>query len=135
LVSNLNLNYLSLDSVDTDDGSAAAAMLRQMLELYCDTNRSADHRQLEGILSVKTKAAVHQVKYRSHIEIARGMQVNVRIDESAFEGSGAYVLGAVLERFFARYATINSFTQTVLESVQRNEIQQWPVSIGQRSTM
>lgn len=135
LVSNLNLNYLSLDSSHTDDGVAAASMLRQMLELYCDTSRSSDSRQLEGILSVRTQAAVRQVKYRSHIEIARGMQVSVRIDEAAFEGSGAYVLGSVLEQFFARHATINSFTETVLESVQRNEIQRWPVSIGQRSTL
>lgn len=135
LVSNLNLNYLSLDSGLSDDGESAAAMLRQMLELYVDSGRSADMRQLEGILSVKTKPAIRQVKFRSHIEVAHGMQVTVRIDEAAFEGSGAYVLGAVLERFFARYATVNSFTETVLESVQRNEIQRWPVSIGQRSTL
>ncbi len=135
LVSNLNLNYLSLDSTSTDDGSAAASMLRQMLEMYCDINRSADNRQLEGILSVKTEPAVRQVKYRSHIEVARGMQISVRIDEAAFEGSGAYVLGSVLEQFFARHATVNSFTETVLESVQRNEIERWPVSIGQRSTL
>jgi len=135
LVSNLNLNYLSLDSTCIDDGLSAASMLRQMLELFCDSNRSSDARQLEGILSVKTEAAVRQLKSRSHIEIARGMQVSVRIDESAFEGSGAYVLGSVLEQFFARHATVNSFTETVLESVQRNEIQRWPVSIGQRSTL
>lgn len=135
LVSNLNLNYLSLDSTDSDDGAEAASMLRQMLELYCDTDRSSDSRQLEGILSVKTEACIRQVKFRSHIEVARGMQVSVRIDESAFEGSGAYVLGSVLEQFFARHATVNSFTETVLESVQRNEIQRWPVNIGQRSTL
>lgn len=135
LVSNLNLNYLSLDSSHDDDGESAAAMLRQMLELYTDSGRSADMRQLEGILSVKTEPAIRQVKFRCHIEVAHGMKVSVRIDESAFEGSGAYVLGAVLERFFARYATVNSFTETVLESVQRNEIQKWPVSIGQRSTL
>ncbi|NND91260.1 MAG: type VI secretion system baseplate subunit TssF [Granulosicoccus sp.] len=135
LVSNLNLNYLSLDSVASDDGTAAAAMLRQMLEMYCDTSRSSDSRQLEGILSVRTAPAVRQMKFRSHIEVARGMQVSVRIDEAAFEGSGAYVLGSVLEQFFARHATVNSFTETVLESVQRNEIQRWPVSIGQRSTL
>lgn len=135
LVSNLNLNYLSLDSSRIDDGLSAASMLRQMLELFCDSNRGSDARQLEGILSVKTEAAVRQLKSRSHIEIARGMQVSVRIDESAFEGSGAYVLGSVLEQFFARHATVNSFTETVLESVQRNEIQRWPVSIGQRSTL
>ncbi len=135
LVSNLNLNYLSLDSAADDDGAAAAAMLRQMLEMHCDANRSSDSRQLEGILSVRTQPVVRQMKQRSHLEIARGMQVSVRIDEAAFEGSGAYVLGAVLERFFARHATVNSFTETVLESVQRNEIQRWPVNIGQRSTL
>lgn len=135
LVSNLNLNYLSIDSTKADDGAAAAAMLRQMLELYCDTNRTADMRQLEGILSVTTEPAIRQMKYKSHVEVARGMQLRVRIDEAAFEGSGAYVLGSVLERFFARHATVNSFTETVLESVQRNEIQRWPVSIGQRSTL
>ena len=135
LVSNLNLNYLSIDSGRSDDGESAAVMLRQMLELYADSARSADMRQLEGILSVKTEPAIRQVKFRSHIEIAHGMQISIRIDEAAFEGSGAYVLGSVLERFFARYATVNSFTETVLESVQRNEIQRWPVSIGQRSTL
>ena len=135
LVSNLNLNYLSLDSTRADDGTSAASMLRQMLELFCDANRSSDSRQLEGILVVKTQAAVRQLKVRSHLEVARGMQVSVRIDEAAFEGSGAYVLGSVLEQFFARHATVNSFTETVLESVQRNEIQRWPVSIGQRSTL
>lgn len=135
LVSNLMLNHLSLDSQPEDDGSAAAGMLRQMLELYCDPRRGADMRQLEGILSVNTQPAVRQMRHRSHLEIARGMSVTVRIDETAFEGSGAYVLGSVLERFLARHATMNSFTETVLESVQRNEIERWPVSIGQRSTL
>ena len=134
LVSNLNLNYLSLDSRD-DEGSSAAAMLRQMLELYADDTRSNDARQLEGVLAVKTSPAVRQIKTGSHIEIAHGMQVSVTLDESAFEGSGAYVLGAVLERFFTRYATVNSFTETVIHSIQRNEIERWPVNLGQRSVI
>ena len=135
LVSNLNLNYLSLDSGNSDEGEGAAAMLVQMLEMYCDSKRGADNRQLEGILAVRTEAVVRQVKHKSHIEVARGIQVTVLIDEAAFEGSGAFVLGSVLEQFFARHATVNSFTETVLESVQRNEIQRWPVSIGKRSTL
>ncbi|MFT6301575.1 MAG: type VI secretion system protein ImpG [Granulosicoccus sp.] len=135
LVSNLNLNYLSLDSNNADDGEAAAAMLTQILEMYCDSTRGSDSRQLEGILAVRTEPVVRQVKHKSHIEVARGMQVTLLIDESAFEGSGAFVLGSVLEQFFARHATVNSFTETVLESVQRNEIKRWPVSIGKRSTL
>lgn len=135
LVSNLTFNYLSIDSAPDDEGAAAASMLRQMLEQYCDASRGASVRQLEGILSVRTQPVVRQMKFRCHIEMARGTQISVKIDEAAFEGSGAYVLGSVLERFFARHATVNSFTETVLESIQRNEIQRWPVSIGQRSAL
>ncbi len=137
-MSNLSLNYLSIDDTensDDGDGQAAAAMLRQMLELYTDDKRSADKRQLEGIVSVSTQPAVRQRRLGHHVEIAHGMQITLKFDESAYEGTGAYLLGSVLERFFARYATVNSFTETVLESIQRNEIERWPVRLGNRQTI
>ena len=34
------------------------------------------------------------------------------LDDKAFEGSGAFLIGAVLDRFFAEYVAINHFTQT-----------------------
>ena len=46
----------------------------------------------------------------------RGLEVSVTCDEAAFEGSGVFLLGAVLERFFAKYVSINSFTETVLRT-------------------
>jgi type VI secretion system protein ImpG len=56
------------------------------------------------------------------------------MDESAFEGSGIFVLGAVLAQFFARYVSINSFTETVIVSERRGEIIRWPSLIGKRHT-
>jgi len=135
LVSNLNLNYLSIGGGDADEGGAAAAMLRQMLELHVDENSGSDRRQLEGIMSVSTSPAVRQRHYRGHVEIAHGLEVRIRLDESAFQGTGVYLLGAVLERFFARYASINSFTETVLETLQRNEVERWPIQLGQRQIL
>jgi len=38
----------------------------------------------------------------------------------------------VLERFFSKYASINSFTETALQTVQRGEIARWPARIGRR---
>jgi type VI secretion system protein ImpG len=38
----------------------------------------------------------------------------------------------VLERFFARYVTINSFTECTLSTNSRGEIRTWPPRIGQR---
>jgi type VI secretion system protein ImpG len=38
----------------------------------------------------------------------------------------------VLERFFARYVSLNSFTETVLSSADRGEVMRWPARLGRR---
>ncbi|MBX2880244.1 MAG: type VI secretion system baseplate subunit TssF [Granulosicoccus sp.] len=135
LVNNLNVNYLSICGAEGEGGEAAAATLRQMLELYIDEQRGADKRQLDGIVSIQSKPVVRQRRYRSHVEIAHGVEIEVTVDDSAFEGVGVYLLGSVLECFFARYTSINSFTETVLTSIQRNEIERWPVRLGTRKSL
>jgi type VI secretion system protein ImpG len=57
--------------------------------------------------------------------------VTLRFDERAFEGSGVFLMGAVLDRFMAEYASINSFTQVVIQSDQRGVIKTWPPRTGQ----
>ena len=66
------------------------------------------------------------------IAFARRLEVSLTLDETAFEGSGVFLLGAVLEQFFARYVSINSFTETVIKTLSRGEIMRWPTRIGQR---
>ena len=56
-------------------------------------------------------------------------------DENAFQGSGVFLLGAVLDRFFAKYVSINSFTETVLRTVQRGEVMRWPSRLGMRAAL
>ena len=48
-------------------------------------------------------------------------------------GGGA--VGAVLEQFFAKYASLNSFTETVIRSTERGELMRWPARIGRRHTL
>ena len=67
---------------------------------------------------------------RSHS--AAGWRSRVTLDDDSFEGVGVFVLGAVLEQFFAKYVSINSFTETVLRTVQRQEVMRWPTRIGRR---
>jgi type VI secretion system protein ImpG len=56
----------------------------------------------------------------------------VTFDENAFEGTGVFTLGAVLEQFFAKYVSLNSFTETVVKTQQRGEIMRWPAIMGRR---
>ena len=78
---------------------------------------------------------MRRVRQRIGIGAARGIEVTVTLDERAFEGSGAFLLGAVLDRFFAEYAALNHFTQTVIRTVERGEIMRWPPRAGARGPL
>jgi type VI secretion system protein ImpG len=56
--------------------------------------------------------------------------VAVTFDEAAFEGSGIMLMGAVLDRFFAEHASVNSFTQTVIVSTDRGQVMTFPPRTG-----
>ena len=66
------------------------------------------------------------------VTFGRGLQIVLTLEEGAFAGTGVYLLGAVLEQFFARYVSINAFTECVLATPSRGEIKRWPPRIGQR---
>jgi type VI secretion system protein ImpG len=63
---------------------------------------------------------------------ARGIEITVTFDEKAFEGSGIFHFGAVLDRFFTEYAPVNNFVQTIVRSSERGEIMRWPPRMGAR---
>jgi type VI secretion system protein ImpG len=130
LISHLSLNYLSL--IDAGPGEGAAA-LREILGLYGMDLHSPMRKQIEGVQSVSARQIIHRMPQASGpIAFGRGVEVSLTFDEHPFEGSGIFLLAAILERFFARHASLNSFTQTVLHSAGRGEIKRWPPRLGQR---
>jgi type VI secretion system protein ImpG len=66
------------------------------------------------------------------IAFGRGLEIELTLDESAFGGSGGFILGSVLERLLARHVSINSFTQMRLQSESRGEVARWPARSGSR---
>jgi len=131
LLSHLQLNYLSL----FEDGQDGAAALREMLTLYCDPFDAAALRQIEGIKQVRAQPIVRRIPAPGPISFGRGLEITLTCEDSAFEGSGAFLLGAVLQHFFARYVSVNSFTETVLRTSERNEIARWPAQLGKRQLL
>jgi type VI secretion system protein ImpG len=84
---------------------------------------------------VRYRPVVRRVEIPGPITFARGLEITVLFDEAAFEGQGVFVLGAVLEQFFAKYVSLNSFTETVVATQQRKEIMRWPVQMGKRQIL
>jgi type VI secretion system protein ImpG len=127
LISHLSLNYLSIADADSGDGAAA---LRELVGLYAPKGDRATNMQLEGIISVSSRPIVRRISDGMLSTAVRGLEITLEFDESFFEGTSVYLLGSVLERFFRKYVTINSFTETVLKTQQSGEIARWRPEIG-----
>lgn len=129
LINLLSLNHLGL--IERGGGRDGRA-LRETLALFADLADAATERRIRGVRSVDSRPVVRRVRHRAGLGAARGSEVTVTLDEKAFEGSSAFLLGAVLDRFLAEYAGMNHFTQTVIRTVERGEIARWPPRAGSR---
>jgi type VI secretion system protein ImpG len=141
-VSHLSLNYLSLVDASAEEGAAA---LRELLELYASHEDPSARKQIDGIRSVTINPVVRRLpppavapgtrRVASTLAFGRGLEIVLDVDEMAFAGGSAFVLGAVLNHYFARHVSINSFTELVLRSQARGEINRWATEWGVRPTL
>jgi type VI secretion system protein ImpG len=128
LINHLALNYLTVTDLDEQGGAAA---LRELLELYADladadVADALSRRQAAGIRRVAVAPTTRRLPVPGPIVFARGLEIRLSVDETAFAGSSAFLLGAVLERFFGRLASMNTFTELLLLSETRGELKRWP---------
>ncbi len=125
LISHLSLNHLSL-SEEKDSLSA----LKEILRLYCLTE--SHHQLIEGIKEMTCRKVMRHVGDEPWRGFCRGNEVTLMLDEDFYEGSGGFLFGAVLNRFLASYAAVNSFTQLVVKSKQREGVwKKWEPMAGE----
>jgi type VI secretion system protein ImpG len=131
LISHLALNYLSL----ADDPKSGAAALRELLSLYSDTNDVFANKQIDGVRSIQSRPVTRPITTTGPLSFGRGLEVTLTMDEGTSEGTSTFLLAAVLEEFFAKYVSINSFTETVLKTEERGEVMRWPARSGRRNVL
>jgi type VI secretion system protein ImpG len=132
LLSHLSLNYASL--VDSEDGQGARAM-RDLLGLYAPAGDTTAARQIEALRAIGSTPVTRRLPSRGPIVFGRGLEINVTLDDTGFEGASVFLFGAVLARFFRQYVSLNSFTETVVSSATRGEIMRWTPGSGQCKTL
>jgi type VI secretion system protein ImpG len=136
IISHLTLNYLSLADTNPEAGAAA---LRELLRLYAEHPHAAQtdagsKKLINALTSVSSRPIIRRVLTPGPIAFARGLEITVRVRESDFSGNSAFLFGAVLEQFFAKYVSINSFTETVLRG-EGGEIKRWVARPGARDVL
>jgi len=130
-ISHLSLNHLTLT-----DGEEGRLALQELLRLYDPTSEEAApqlaalaRQVIEGIADLRSRRVVAPVDGG----FVRGTELTIEFDETKYAETSPYLFAAVLERFFAQYASLNSFTQTVARFKDRpGELKRWPPRAGDR---
>ena len=130
LLNLLSLNYLSLGPPGAGSAETDADALRALLTLHCRPDDDFGHRQISGLLALAARPVTRRLQGRGPIAFGRGLELTTTFDEDRFEGTGCYLLGAVLHAFFSGYVSINHFAETVVRSSRRGELKRWPAKAG-----
>ncbi len=132
LISHLSLNYLTLTDSNAEQGASA---LRELLTLYARLGAAGADAQIGAVQKLAVKDVNRRVPGRGPIVFGRGVQLDLLLDEIPLAGISPWLLGAVLEQFFARHVCVNSFTEFVLRSTQRGQIASWQPRVGRRPSV
>ena len=128
LVSHLSLGHLSVVG-----GAEGAAALREVLRLY-DLKDSAEIRTaIEALVGVSAAPGTARVPGARAGAFCRGLDVTLEFEQRAWQDGGLYLLAAVLDRFLALHATVNSFVRTTVVLRGRSgRAAIWPARAGMR---
>ncbi len=130
LISHLSLNPLSLVEAESGRGPEA---LREILLLYDFMDSAATKKQIAGIEKIACRRVVRQTGSRIGAGFVRGMETTIEFDEEQYVGGGVFLFAAVLERFLALYASVNSFNQLAARVRQREgEMKRWKPRTGEQ---
>jgi type VI secretion system protein ImpG len=129
LISMLTLNHVSL--LDADAGLQA---LREMLTLYNVTDAARANEQIRGIRTMSCGGAVGRIGREAWRGFCRGFEITLEFDEGAYVGSSPLMLAAVLNRFFALYTSVNSFTRVVVKRGEE-EWKRWEPMTGRQPVL
>ena len=132
LISHLSLNYLTLTDSSSEQGASA---LRELLSLYSRLGAAGADAQIDAVQKLSVRAVDRRVPSRGPIVFGRGARLELEVDEVPFAGVSPWLLGAVLEQFFSRHVSVNSFTEFALRTVQRGLIGTWIPRIGRRPSV
>ena len=128
LVNALSLNHLSF----SESAEVNAAWLQRLLSLYLDHASRSKKQLASAFEGLSLRIINRRLPGEGPVSFGRGLELTLQADQDRARGMGVFTLASVLERFFARAATLNGFTQTGLTYHEGDAPIQWPVRAGQR---
>lgn len=126
LLSHMSLNLLSLND---------AQGIKDMLQLYISANSrdkgmvTANIKRIQGIVDFGIEKEDRLIRGM----VVRGEKITISLSQDAFASKGdVVVFGAVMDEFFSRYSSINSYTRLIINETISGESYSWEPRVGDR---
>lgn len=129
LINLLSFNYLSMLDMRPEE---AAILLQKLLFVYAANADGLVH-HIKSLKAAHFNKVVRRLSSTGPFVYVQGLEVKLIFDEAAFDGAGCFLLGKILSELLKQMVTVNSFVETVVESMQRGELKRWPHNIGGQS--
>jgi len=131
VIAHLTPNYATLAPEDHDSPS----VIRDHLALYGRQDDASMRKQIDGILAIRSEPVVRRIPGLDRLAVARGARIKIKLDDASFDNGRIFLFSAVLERFLAEFASVNSFTECHFTTAAEGGLANWPTRIGRRHSI
>ncbi|WP_036827140.1 type VI secretion system baseplate subunit TssF [Photobacterium sanctipauli] len=113
-----------------DDPKQSAKRLRQYLSVFVPQGGVRQKQLCNSIDAIYHQDIVRKVSCSGIPTIARGLHIDLHINDEAYPHGETWLLGAVIERMLACWMPVNSFIELTLHSKKYDVIATWPIQNG-----
>ncbi len=127
-IRHLNLEYFT--------GDDACDRLKAVLQLYDFRQTPESSALVEGIEKVDVRRVAARVGHGVRSGLSQGTEFRITFSRPRYAGTSIYLFSAVLDRFFAQFAQLNSFTRLRIRlSGHSRDYHVWPARAGERELL
>ena len=127
------ISHLTLNHVSVGEAGQGLAVVRELLALYDRPGDPAGRALADRLTVVEARPAFARAPGGGGVAFTSGVDLALEFDDARLSGSGAFLLGSVLEAVFASMAAVNAFSRTELRlKGEKGAWRRWPARTGTR---
>ena len=127
---------LRLVSLDHFSGNEGRDKLCDLLHLFNFADNAASNTQIQHIDALTITPATAKIQIQGRMGVCYGSDINLTLNPAGFPDNDLFFFATVLDRFFALFAAINSFTRLKVTCHGSTQLyHQWPARIGERALL
>ncbi|UDL04786.1 type VI secretion system baseplate subunit TssF [Marinobacter sp. CA1] len=127
------IQQLNLEHFAGDD---ALERLKAVLQLHDFRHTPETQALIEGIEDVTMKRVAARVGKGVHSGLCQGTEIQVTFSKPSYAGTSIYLFSAILDRFFAQFTQVNTFTRVRIRlGGHHRDYCLWPARAGERELL